>query len=116
MTTVQGKTNRLIELAETWSAHNYHPLPVVLTRELRSSRLDPTSWNCPEPKVLIVSAAPAGLDVPLEPHVHVLRAALEPWIRDHAVDEEQGYARNDTVPESPYRAGRELVGRTCASN
>src|SRR3989449_1033127 len=32
MTTVQGKTNRLIELAETWSAHNYHPLPVVLTR------------------------------------------------------------------------------------
>ncbi len=32
MTTVQGKTTRLIELAETWSAHNYHPLPVVLAR------------------------------------------------------------------------------------
>ncbi len=25
-------TARLIEQAETWSAHNYHPLPVVLTR------------------------------------------------------------------------------------
>src|SRR5947209_7844710 len=30
--TADGRTARLIELAETWSAHNYHPLPVVLTR------------------------------------------------------------------------------------
>ena len=28
----QGQSQKLIELAETWSAHNYHPLPVVLTR------------------------------------------------------------------------------------
>ena len=28
----QGQGQKLIELAETWSAHNYHPLPVVLTR------------------------------------------------------------------------------------
>jgi ornithine--oxo-acid transaminase len=27
-----GQSARLIELAETWSAHNYHPLPVVLVR------------------------------------------------------------------------------------
>ncbi|MEK7284075.1 MAG: ornithine--oxo-acid transaminase, partial [Acidobacteriota bacterium] len=27
-----GQSQRLIDLAETWSAHNYHPLPVVLTR------------------------------------------------------------------------------------
>jgi len=31
-TTAQGQSQKLIELAETWSAHNYHPLPVVLTR------------------------------------------------------------------------------------
>jgi ornithine--oxo-acid transaminase len=31
-TTAQGQGRKLIELAETWSAHNYHPLPVVLTR------------------------------------------------------------------------------------
>jgi ornithine--oxo-acid transaminase len=27
-----GQSQKLIDLAETWSAHNYHPLPVVLTR------------------------------------------------------------------------------------
>ena len=31
-TTAQGQSQKLIDLAETWSAHNYHPLPVVLTR------------------------------------------------------------------------------------
>ena len=31
-TAAQGQSQRLIDLAETWSAHNYHPLPVVLTR------------------------------------------------------------------------------------
>ncbi len=31
-TATTGKSQRLIDLAETWSAHNYHPLPVVLTR------------------------------------------------------------------------------------
>jgi hypothetical protein len=55
-------------------------MPVVLTRELRSSRLAPISWNRGEPRVLIVAAAPAGLAIPLEPHIHALRAALEPWI------------------------------------
>ena len=31
-TAAQGQSQKLIDLAETWSAHNYHPLPVVLTR------------------------------------------------------------------------------------
>jgi len=31
-TTAAGTTSQLIDLAERWSAHNYHPLPVVLTR------------------------------------------------------------------------------------
>ena len=31
-TAARGQSQKLIELAETWSAHNYHPLPVVLTR------------------------------------------------------------------------------------
>ena len=31
-TTETGTTARVIEQAETWSAHNYHPLPVVLAR------------------------------------------------------------------------------------
>jgi ornithine--oxo-acid transaminase len=32
MTTGGATTSRLLEQAETWSAHNYDPLPVVLTR------------------------------------------------------------------------------------
>ncbi|MBI1950575.1 MAG: ornithine--oxo-acid transaminase [Acidobacteria bacterium] len=31
-TATTGQSQKLIDLAETWSAHNYHPLPVVLTR------------------------------------------------------------------------------------
>jgi len=30
--TTKDKTHALIDLAETWSAHNYHPLPVVIAR------------------------------------------------------------------------------------
>src|SRR5215510_14977424 len=30
--TAPVKTSPLIDLAETWSAHNYHPLPVVIAR------------------------------------------------------------------------------------
>jgi CHAT domain len=57
-------------------------MPVILTRETRRSRPLPTAWDQPvEPKVLLVSAAPGGLDVPLAAHVHAIRAAMEPWIR-----------------------------------
>jgi len=56
-------------------------MPVVLTREIRSSRLGPTSWDRSSPKVLLVSAAPGGLRIPLSSHVHALRAAIEPWVK-----------------------------------
>lgn len=57
-------------------------MPVVPTREIRRTRPDPVSWDRPlEPKILLVSASPSGLDVPLASHVQALRAALEPWIR-----------------------------------
>jgi len=56
-------------------------LPVVPTRETRSSRQLPVAWDRKiEPKVLLVAAAPDGLTVPLESHVHALRAAVEPWV------------------------------------
>jgi hypothetical protein len=57
-------------------------MPVVPTREIRRTRLTPVSWDRPiEPRILLVSAAPLDLDVPLASHVQALRAALEPWIR-----------------------------------
>lgn len=57
-------------------------LPVVVTREIRSTRPSPASWCASrEPRVLFVSAEPAGLSVPKAQHVLALRAALDPWIR-----------------------------------
>jgi hypothetical protein len=56
-------------------------LPVIPTRETRRSRPIPASWAGRfEPKVLVISAAPEGLEVPLPSHIQVLRAAVEPWI------------------------------------
>lgn len=55
-------------------------LPVVMTREVRRSRPLDVSWDVKEPKVLIISAQPAGLTVPLQQHVLALRQALDPWI------------------------------------
>ncbi len=57
-------------------------MPVVPTREIRTTRPNPVSYGRPlEPRILLVSAAPGNLEVPLALHVHVLRAALDPWIR-----------------------------------
>lgn len=57
-------------------------MPVVPTREIRRTRPDPVSYDRPlEPLILLVSASPQGLEVPLGLHVQALRAALEPWIR-----------------------------------
>jgi len=56
-------------------------MPVVPTREIRSSRIGPTSWDRSNPKILLVGAAPAGLRIPLSSHVHALRAAIEPWVK-----------------------------------
>lgn len=54
---------------------------IVPTRETRRLLPDLPPWDEQRvPKVLLVSAAPAGLDVPLADHVRALRRALEPWI------------------------------------
>jgi hypothetical protein len=75
-------------------------MPVVPTREIRRTRPDPVSWDRPlEPKILLVSAAPSGLEVPLTAHIQALRGALEPWIRWPQAE------RND---ESPALGSKEL--------
>lgn len=57
-------------------------IPVVLTRETRSSRQLPAAWDRDlDPRVLFISAAPEGLSVPADAHVHALRAAVEPWVK-----------------------------------
>jgi hypothetical protein len=57
-------------------------LPVVATRETRSSRQLPVAWDRDlPPKVLFVSAAPQGLNVPTDAHILALRAAVEPWVK-----------------------------------
>ncbi len=54
---------------------------IVMTREVRRSRPMPVAWDTPqEPRILLVSASPAGMTVPLEAHVTALRGALEPWV------------------------------------
>ena len=59
-----------------------HHLPIVPIREIRRTRPAPVRWDrALEPKILFISAAPQGLEVPLAPHVQALREALEPWIR-----------------------------------
>ncbi len=56
-------------------------LPLVATREMRLGRPSPAPWNpAREPRILLVAAAPEGLRVPLEAHVHALAAAVEPWV------------------------------------
>ncbi len=57
-------------------------LPIVPIREIRRTRPVPVRWDrMLEPKILFISAAPQGLEVPLAPHVQALREALDPWIR-----------------------------------
>lgn len=57
-------------------------MPVIPTREVRRSRPVDLPWcGTTEPRILFVSAAPAGLKVPLAGHLRALRAAVEPWVR-----------------------------------
>ncbi len=57
-------------------------LPIVITREIRRSRPVPVAWDrLIEPRILFISAEPAGMTVPKQAHVIALRKALEPWIR-----------------------------------
>jgi CHAT domain len=56
-------------------------MPVVPTRETRSSRQSPVAWDRElRPRVLFISAAPEGLRVPADAHILALRAAVEPWV------------------------------------
>lgn len=59
-------------------------LPIVVTREIRRSRPNPTRWNRSSssmPKVLVAWAEPDGMKVPAQAHVRTIRSALEPWVR-----------------------------------
>jgi len=57
-------------------------LGTVVTRETRRSRSASVPWDRPvEPAVLMIASMPEGLDVPLEDHLNILRAAIEPWVR-----------------------------------
>lgn len=59
-----------------------HHLPIVPTREIRRTRPASVRWDRElEPKILFISAAPQGLEVPLASHVQALREALDPWIQ-----------------------------------
>lgn len=53
--------------------------PIAITREVRRGRSVPVRWNR-EPRILFISAAPAGMHVPVREHVGALRRVLEPWI------------------------------------
>ncbi|WP_445372043.1 CHAT domain-containing protein [Methylomonas sp. HW2-6] len=56
-------------------------LPIVPTRQTRRTQPVFTNWNVEqEPKILLVAAAPGGLEIPLTEHLHAIRIALEPWI------------------------------------
>ena len=53
----------------------------VVTRETRRTRSPSVAWDQRVPTILMIAAMPAGLDVPLDEHVEVLRAAIGPWVR-----------------------------------
>ncbi len=56
-------------------------LPVVLTREIRRTRRAPVKWDRDQaPTILIISAQPGLMRVPIRKHVRAIRESLEPWI------------------------------------
>ncbi|MBW7991289.1 MAG: CHAT domain-containing protein [Planctomycetes bacterium] len=80
-----------------------HHLPIVPIRQIRSNCPAPVPWDRPlEPKILFISAAPQGLDVPLASHVHALRAALDPWVRRplHPKEESDTASKGDSKGQS----------------
>ncbi len=54
-------------------------VPTILTREARRGRAMHLHWDR-TPRVLFVSAAPAGTSVPAAQHLRAVREALEDWI------------------------------------
>ncbi len=72
----------------------------TLTREVRRTRPVPVPWDRKiQPRILLVSAAPEGLEVPLVPHVLALRNALEPWIWPESGSSDPATRRLDLVKE-----------------
>lgn len=108
-------------------------LPIVVTREIRRSRPNPTSWNRSSsrlPKILVAWAEPEGLRVPAQEHVRAIRGALEPWIRRLPIgkrartDEPANDARSDAKSRLDLvkqrirllpNASIESIYRMCAS-
>ena len=76
-------------------------LPLVLTREIRRTRPIPISWDRKiDTKILIISAEPGRMTVPLKEHVRAIRKSLDPWIGYHppAIDN-QAETRIDKAQE-----------------
>lgn len=103
-------------------------LPVVPTRQSRRSLPAFATWDAEQkPKLLVISAAPAGLEVPLAEHLHALRAAIEPWVgwpagagvaTDEAAQKEQQNARLPLVKQHMRvlaNASLEQIQEACAS-
>ena len=56
-------------------------MSIAMTREIRRHRPAPIPWDrAIEPRILFISAEPAGMTVPKKSHIHALRQAMEPWI------------------------------------
>jgi hypothetical protein len=74
--------------------------PLVLTRRIRQrGRTSPPAWAT-EPRILFVSASPAGagLPVPFHDHQDALYAALEPWVEPlHVSAEARSYPNHKKV-------------------
>jgi len=98
-------------------------MAVTLTREVPLGRPRRLDWDgTTEPRILVIAAQPAGLDVPLEGHLHAIRRAMEPWIGWPKAD--SAGATGDTakarLPEVKKRirvlpnASLEAIYRTCA--
>lgn len=57
--------------------------PVCLTRKVRDVSSERVRWPT-TPRILFVAASPANLKIPLEQHIQVLLANVQPWTRIHA--------------------------------
>ena len=83
-----------------------HHLPIVPIRQIRTNRPAPVRWDRSlEPKILFISAAPQGMDVPLAPHIQTLREALDPWIQRPS----RRQAASDASSDAPDLEKQRLV-------
>jgi hypothetical protein len=89
-------------------------MPIVLTRESRRGRPIHFDWNR-EPRILFISAAPGGMQVPAREHVRELRVALEPWIEWKKMPEERLVEVKKSLTVLP-RASIKQIQALCAEN